>query len=137
MTKLSPFTDTPAVTLALDGQPIGPPQTVTQSPGTCSGGFATYAFEQDFPSGMPNYVRSGENLLTVAVSGTSFGVEVATFLANVEVTWPPGVDIRLLAGEGQIGCVGSPTAQALRVQLSSAAGLPLAGKQENFAVGSA
>src|SRR5258708_15321329 len=54
MTKLSPFTDTPAVTLALDGQPIGPPQTVTQSPVTCSGGFATYAFEQGFPSGMPN-----------------------------------------------------------------------------------
>jgi len=127
---------TAGVSVSLNDQAIGAPQVVGGSPGTCGAAFPSYVFEQDFPTGLTNYNRTGMYVVRVSVaqSDVQTAIELEPYAGIIDVTYVPGVDIQLLSGDGQTGCVGSPPKSPLRVRLISSPDIPLAGKKVTFTV---
>ncbi len=124
------------VSVKLNDTPIGVAQRITAPPMPCGSVFPTYVFEQDFPSGLTGYSRSNLNSVKVTVeSDSTTGMQFEYFAATVEITYVPGVDIRLLDGDNQTGSTGGPAKSPLKVQLiTGPGGAPLEGKQVTFSI---
>jgi len=114
----------PAVSFAINGQPVGNPVSVFNASIFCDNS-VTYEF---FSPQLGTYNPRAANTLTIFSSGGFTNPQAA------ELTFSPTISIAAVAGDAQTGAVLSPLDQQIVAQVSGSAGFQVANRDVTFQV---